>query len=338
MRLRAAWSTIALVLGMLMSLHPAHAQQRGRVPRVGVLAAISSAAALPYVEAGRQGLREYGYIEGHNIAIEYRWAEGGLDRLAGLAVELVRLKVDVIVAAGDPAIHAAKQATSSIPIVMVAVGEPVGSGFISSLARPGGNMTGLSFLSLELAGKRFELLKEAIPKASRFVVLWNPDNPVGAPGFRATQTAARALGATLQSFEVRKPEEIERALSGLTLERADALIVLTDPLTWIHQRRIAELAAKGRLPSIFELREYVDSGGLMSYGPSLALMVRRASAFVDKILKGARPSDLPVEQPIRVEFVINLRTARALGVTIPRSLFLRADQVIEDPYRRGSGY
>ncbi|MBI3625144.1 MAG: ABC transporter substrate-binding protein [Candidatus Rokubacteria bacterium] len=338
MRLRTAWFTIALALALLMSLHPAHAQQRGRVPHVGVLAAISSGTAFPYIEAGRQGLREHGYTEGQNIAIEYRWAEGGLDRLPDLAVELVRLKVDIIVAAGDPAIHAAKQATSTIPIVMVAVGEPVRSGFVSSLARPGGNMTGLSFLSVELAGKRFELLKEAIPKASRFAVLWNPDNPVGAPGFRATQTAARALGATLQSFEVRNAQEIEHAISALTLERADALIVLTDPLTWIHQRRITELAAKGRLPSIFELREYVDSGGLMSYGPSLVLMVRRAAAFVDKILKGARPSDLPVEQPTTIEFVINLRTARAVGVTIPRSLFLRADQVIGGPTRRGPGY
>ncbi len=330
MRLRTVGLTVILTLSIPSAPLSVEAQPAGKVLwRVGVLAGARAPFALPYLEVGRQRLRELGYVEGQNIAIEYRFGEGKPGVLPDLAAELVRSKVDLIVAAGDPAIHAAKQATATIPIVMLAAGDPVGSRYVASLARPGGNLTGTTFLTRELAGKRLELLKEAVPKASRVAVLWNPNNPGGLLDLRETQGAARALGLSLQPLEVQAVKELEGAFSAMTDDRAEALVILTDPLTFIHRKRIAELAAKARLPVMCELREFVDTGCFISYGPSLLAMVPRAAAYVDKILKGGKPADLPVEQPTRFELVINMKTAKALGLTIPQSVLIRADQLIQ---------
>ncbi len=328
MRLSRVVLILTLALGILAGPLAAEAQQPGKIRRIGILR--PGAPPDPYVEAFREGLRELGYVEGQSIAIEYRWAEGKLERLPDLAADLARLKVDVIVTATTPGVQAARRATSTIPIVMAAVGDPVGTGLIASLARPGGNITGLSLLSPELSGKRLELLKEAVHKLSPVAVLWNSASPAMILSFRETQTAAQVLGVSLQSWEVQgDPQDFARAFSMVSKERPHALLVVLDPFTILHRSRIVELAAKHRLPAMYEIRAFVEAGGLMSYGPSVPDMYRRAATYVDKILKGAKPADLPVEQPTKFELVINLKTAKALGLTIPPSVLIRADEVIQ---------
>jgi len=310
-----------------------HAQQAGNVPRVGYMLILSreSPLARRSLDAFRQGLRERGYVDGQNIVIVYRSAEGNIERFPGLAAELVHLKVAVIVVANTQAALAAQRATTTIPIVAL-MGDPVGDGLVASLARPGGNITGLAFLGPELVPKRMELLKEVLPDASRVTALWDP----GASGerttkdmLRETEAAARALGVRLQFVGVRGADEFDRAFSAMSSERADALLVVGGPMLFSERRRIGELAAKYRLPSIFSAREWVEAGGLISYGASIDDSIRRLATFVDKILKGAKPADLPVEQPTKFELVINMKTAKALGLTIPPSLLDRADEVIE---------
>jgi putative ABC transport system substrate-binding protein len=317
--------------GLLTAPLAAKAQPREKVPRVGYLSPGSPSE--PFrrrrFEAFRQGLRELGYVEGQNIAIESRWAEGKYDRYSALAADLVRLKVDVIVAVGGRATQDAQQATRTIPIVMSVVIDPVGSGLVSSLARPGGNVTGLTIMASDLVGKQLELLKEVVPKVSRVALLWNPANPGSAPQLREAEAAARALGVRLQTLEARGPQEIDSAFAAMTRERAGALLILPDAIFGNQRRQIAELAAKRRLPSLLGVGEYAEAGGLMTYSANNLDLERRAATFVDKILKGAKPADLPVEQPAKFELVINLRTAKAIGLTIPQSLLLRADEVIQ---------
>jgi putative ABC transport system substrate-binding protein len=317
--------------GLLAAPLSAEAQQATKVARIGYLA--TNLAGNPHGrEAVRQGLRDLGYVEGRNVVIEYRDAEGKLERLPALAAELVALKVDVIVTASTAAALAAKQATRTLPIVFAVAADPVADGLVTSLARPGGNVTGLSLLFPELVGKGLEHLKRAVPRVSRVAVLWQP----GTYGERTekdllkeAEVAARALGVRLQVVEARSPADFDRAFSDMTRARAGALTVLGGGMFFGERRRLVDLAAKNRLPAVYPQREYVDAGGLMAYGPSLADMYRRAATYVDKILKGAKPADLPVEQPSKFELVINLKTAKALGLTIPPSVLGRADQVIE---------
>ncbi len=317
-------ATLALVV--LAAPLTADAQQLAKAARIGFL---GTATAVPaYIEAFRQGLRDLGYVEGQNITIEFREAGGRPERLPDLAAELLRLKVDVLVARGTQAILAAKQATSTIPIVMAASSDPVGTGLVASLARPGGNITGLSFISPELSGKRLELLKEVHPGASRVAVLWNPADPPRALELRETEAAARMLGVTLLSWEVRGPDDLEGAFVAMARRRAGAVITFADPITTAHRKRIVDLVAKHRLPGMYGTRAFVEAGGLMSYGANLPDLFRRSAAYVDKILKGTKPADLPVEQPTRFELVINLKTAKALGLTIPQSILIRAEEVI----------
>jgi putative ABC transport system substrate-binding protein len=305
------------------------AQPAGKIPVIGLLDATSLSARSELVGAFRQGLRELGYVEGRNILIEYRWAEGRFDRLPGLAADLVRARVDVIVALAVPAALAAKGATTTIPIVMVGVTDPTDRGLVASLARPGGNITGLSSFSEELSAKRLELLKELVHGLSRVAVLWNPANPGKAGDWREVQIAARALGVALQSREVRGRDDFEKSFNAITKDRPDALVVLGDPLILDQRKRIVAFAARNHLPAIYAHRVYADAGGLAAYGPDIHELYRRAALYVDKILKGARPADLPVEQPTKFEFVINMKAAKALGLTLPPTLLLRADQVID---------
>ena len=297
------------------------AQQPKKVPRIGYLSSCDPASESTRSEAIRLALRELGYIEGQNIAIEYRYAEGKRDRLPELAAELVRLKVDIIVVAGgDAAIQAAKNATKTIPIVMAGRGiDPVEAGVVESLARPGGNVTGITLLSRELGGKRLELLKEAVPKLARVAVLYDPANPGNVREVKEVlPVAARALGLTVRSWEVRATDGFERVFAALNKERPDGLYVTSGTLMNANQKRIVGFALKSRLPSMYVRREFVDAGGLMSYGADLADSYRRVAYFVDKILKGAKPADLPVEQPTKFELVINLKTAKQIGLTIPQ--------------------
>ena len=327
------WPATAVVLLLLSaSLGTAAAQPPEKVPRVGYLNPGSPSDPLSQrrLEAFRQGLRELGYVEGQNIAIESRWAEGKYDRYPALAADLVRLKVDVIVAHGGAATQAVQQATRTIPIVMSLVLDPVGSGLVPSLARPGGNVTGTSFMGPDLVGKQLQLLKEVVPKVSRVALLRNPANPASAAGLRDAEAAARAFGVRLQALEARDPQEIDSAFAAMTRERAGALLILPDPIFGNQRRQITELAAKRRLPVIYGgTPEYAEAGGLMVYGPNELDLHRRAAIYVDKLLKGAKPADLPVEQPTKFELVINLRTAKAIGLTIPPSLLQRADQIID---------
>ncbi len=319
-----------LGLGLLAAPFAAGAQQAGKVHRIGYLSGSSSTAQRDLIEAFRQGLRELGWVEGQNIVIDYRFAEGRFDRLPDLAAELVRLKVDLIVAGPTPPAVAAKNATAMIPIVMINVGDPVGTGLIASLARPGGNVTGLTFsVGMEVVGKPLELLKETVPKVRRVAILSNPANPAHALAIREVKVAARSLGVELQLLEARGPEEFDGAFAAMAKERVGALLVLADSVVFLHRTRLAELAAKSRLPAAYGFRENVEAGGLMSYGIDMRDNARRAATYVDKILKGAKPADLAVEQPTKFELVINLKTAKALGLTIPQSLLLRADEVIE---------
>jgi ABC-type uncharacterized transport system substrate-binding protein len=315
--------------GALAAPFVAEAQQAGRVPRIGYLGTrtLSDFG----VDAFRQGLRELGWVEGQNIGVDYRFAEGRLERLPDLAAELVRLKVDIIVAQATPGAAAAKNATETITIVMVPVGDPVGLGLIASLAHPGGNVTGVSYSAggLEIIGKQLELLKETLPKIRRVAILLNPANPTRPLTLKDVNAAARSLVVQLQLLEARDPIEFDSGFAAMAKERIGALVVMADTMYVLHRIRLAELAARNRLPAAYGWREHAEAGGLMSYGPSLSELFRRSATFVDKILKGAKPGDLPVEQPTKFEFVINLKTAKALGLTIPQSLLLRADQVID---------
>jgi len=307
----------------------ATAQQPTKIPRIGYLGGTSAAAYAGRIEAFLQGLRELGYVEGKNVAIERRFAEGKTDRLSELAAELVRLKVDILVSAGPTVTRLLKEATSTIPIVMTNEGDPVGSGFVASLARPGGNITGLSALAPELSGKRLELLKETVPKLSRVAVLGNSTEPANAQSLREVELAAGAFGVTVQYLDILSPKDIEIAFRAASKGRADAvLILLAGGLATAHRTEIVELAAKSRLPAIYNSAEFVDAGGLMSYAASLTDVSRRAAVYVDKILKGRTPADLPVEQPIKFEFIVNLKTAKQIGLTVPPNVLARADRVI----------
>jgi putative ABC transport system substrate-binding protein len=324
-------ATAVVLLLLAASLGTAAAQPAGKVPRVGYLIAGSHSdpQRQRLLEAFRQGLLELGYVEGQNIAIESRWAEGNDDRLPALAADLVRSKVDVIVAQSGAATRAAQQATRTLPIVMSLSNDAVGSGFVASLARPGGNVTGLTIMAPDLAGKQFQLLKEVVPKVSRVALLTNPDNPSSARFVREAEAAAQALGVRLQTLEARDPQEIDSAFAAMTRERAGALLILPDVIFLSQRRQMAELATKRCLPAVYGVREYAEAGGLMAYGANHIDLVRRAATFVDKILKGAKPGDLPVEQPTKFELIINLRTAKAIGLTIPPSVLQRADQIID---------
>ena len=323
----------ALVLAFLLFAPPlaADAQEARQVPRIGWLGltSVNSPRAQYHIDFFRQGLRENGWMEGQNVTIEYRSAEGRRERLADLAAELVRLPVDVLVGTGEETIRLLRRATSAIPIVMAVSAAPVETGLVANLARPGGNITGLSIQAAEMGGKRLGLLKEAVPHAARVAVLWNAAYPGKDLELKDTQIAARTLGVTLHAVAVRGPDDFDRAFAAIAKERPDALLTFSDALTLHHQRRIVDFAALHRLPLVSEIKEFAEAGGLLTYGASLPALFRRAAYYVDRILKGAKPADLPVERPTKFELVINLKTAKALGVTIPPSLLLGADQVLE---------
>ncbi len=316
-----------LAIGFLAAPLAAGTQQAGKVPRIGFLGMFAG----PNFDAFRQALRELGWVEGQSIVIDYRSAEGRLDRLPDLAAELIRLKVDIIVAEGTQGVAATKNATETIPIVMIAgSADPVGLGFIASLARPGGNVTGLSYsVGPEIAGKGLDLLHEIVPKVRRVAILSNPANPAQPLFIRELKVAARSFDVQLQLLEARGPNEFDGAFAAMAKERVGALLVVADSMFIFHRARLAHLAARSRLPVAYGIRADVEAGGLMSYGPSLRDLWRHAATYVDKILKGANPADLPVEQPTKFELVINLKTAKALGLTIPPSLLARADEVIQ---------
>ncbi len=318
---------LALILVVVAAPLAAEGQQVGKVYRIGYLSIASGPS--PRTEALRQGLRELGYIEGKNITIEYRFAQEKADRLRGLATELVNLKVDLIVTGGPTATRAAQQATRTLPVVMAWGGDPVEARFVASLAQPGSNITGLTSMATELGSKRLGLLKEAVPHISRVAVLWNPSHSEASASFRETEGATRALGLSLESIEVRSAADLEGAFRRAVTRHADALTVLLDPVTLLNEAKVAELAARSRIPSIFYERRFATAGGLMAYGPLDEDLHRRAAGYVDKILKGAKPADLPVEQPTKFELVINLKAAKALGLTIPPSLLQRADEIIQ---------
>lgn len=323
-------TVVAFALSLLTAPLAAEAEQPRKVARIGFLSPGSPAAAPKLLEAFRQGLRELGWVEGQNIAIEWRFAEGKFERLPELAAELVALKVDLLVAAAPQPARAAKEATSAIPVVFIGVADPVRIGLISSLARPGGNVTGVTTLVPgEFIAKQVELLKETVPKASRLAVLMNPTNAVHVERMDELRGAAQKLGLALQWLEARAAGDFEGAFQAASGKRADMLVVLGDPLVGLHRKRVVELAAQHRLPAIYLFREDVLAGGLMSYGPVLTDLFRRAGTYVDKILKGAKPADLAAEQPTKFELLVNLKTAKALGLSIPPSVMVRADQVIE---------
>lgn len=315
----------AMLLALSLS---ADAQQPKKVPRIGVVVSRSPGSSL--IEAFRQGLRDLGYIEGQNLLIEYRYGEGRLDRMPSLVHELLEQKVDILVVTNQVAIRAAKNTTKTIPIIMVSSVDPVMAGHVDSLSRPGGNITGLSHLSRDLSAKRVELLKETLPKMARVAILWDPEGPGPRVAFKEYEAAARLFKLYLQSLEVRGPKpNIEGAFQAAKAGRADALIIVINPLIGVHQQAIVELATKNRLPTLTEGGRFVDRGGLLSYAANQADIYRRAATYVDKILKGAKPADLPVEQPTKFELVINLKTAAQLGLTIPPNVLYRADKVIK---------
>ena len=318
---------IGLALGMCGAA--ALAQHLVKIPRIGYLNTAPLSANAPRMEALRQGLREHGYVEGKNIVIEWRSAEGKLDRVPALAAELVRLKVDVIVTGGATDTRAAKEATNTIPIVMTRDADPVGLGYVASLARPGGNITGLSTLSPEISGKRLELLKEIIPRLSRVAVLGTSTREGNAQSLKEVELAARAFKVQVQYLDVLDVKDIETAFRAATKGRAEAILALESPLFSAHRLQIADLAAKKRLPAIYPQTEYTDAGGLIYYGTNTADLFRHAATYVDKILKGTKPADLPVEQPTKFEFIINLKAAKQIGLTIPPNVLARADRVIK---------
>ena len=308
---------------------PAGAQQPTKFPRIGYLSAVSPSTISARIEAFKQGLRELGYVEGTNIAIEWRYAEGKVHRLSELAAELVRLRVDIIVSGGPTVTRPAKEATSVIPIVMALDDDPVGSGFVSSLARPGGNITGLSTLAPEISGKQLELLKEIVPKLTRVAVIGNSTRAGTAQMLKETELAAEALKVQLQYLDVLAPKDIETAFRASSKGRADAVLVLTSPVFLSQRTQTAELAVKSRLPAIYSWPENVEDGGLMTYSVSITDLYRRSATYVDKILKGTKPADLPVEQPKKFEFIINLKAAKQISLTIPPNVLARADKVIK---------
>jgi putative ABC transport system substrate-binding protein len=331
MMIRGVALAAVLAVSLIAAPLAADAQQAGKAPRIGVLSLTPPSDRPHLLAAFRQRLRELGWVEGHNIVIDYRYAEGRVDRLPDLAAELVRLKVDLIVAsAGTQAATAAKNATETIPIVMIFVRDPVGTGLIASLARPGGNVTGVSGTAgLEWVAKQLELLKETVPKIRRVAILSNPDNAYHQFAIKELNVAARSLGLHLQLLEARGPNEFDGAFAAMAKERVEALLVLSDAIFNSHRTRLADLAARSRLPAAYGVRDSVEAGGLMSYGPSILDSYRRAATYVDQILKGTKPAELPVEQPTKYELLINMKTAKALGLTIPQSMLLRADRVID---------
>ena len=313
---------------ILVSVHLADAQQTKKVPRIGFLGNSTAALEVNLVGPFRDGLRDLGYVEGQNILIEYRWAEGKYERFPALIAELIASKVDVIVTAGTPATQAYQKARTSIPLVMVAVGDPVGTGIVASLNRPGGNITGLTSISPELEGKRIELLREVVPKLSHIAVMWNPRNAYHAIENKEVETAAAALRMKVLYLGIEAQEQIGNAFAQILKERPGALLVLADRVFLHNRALIMDFAAKHRLPGVYAYLELVEAGGLMSYGPSYADMHRRAATYVDKILKGAKPADLPVERPMKFELVVNLKAAKQIGLTIPPNVLARADRVI----------
>jgi putative tryptophan/tyrosine transport system substrate-binding protein len=321
---------LALMAGALTAPFASFAQQPTKSARIGFLAPTSPQVLSTRLQAFRDGLRELGYVEGKNLQLEVRWGEGKLERLPTLADELVQAKVDVIVAATSPSVVAARQATQTVPIVMPVSSDPVGEGLVASLARPGGNITGLSMMAPELGQKRLQLLEELFPKVSRAVaVLWNPAYVGMRSRFEQAQVAAPAVGLTVRSVEVRDTHELDVAFEAIIREHPDGLLLLVDPFTFSQRARIVEFGAEQRLPVIYESSDFVDVGGLISYGPNINEMYRRSATYVDKILRGAKPADLPIEQPTKFELAVNVRAAKALGIKFPESILLRADKVIE---------
>ncbi len=327
--MRKTLTLLFIVVALGAGATIAETQQPKKVPRIGFLLATSLSVESARIEAFRQGLRELGYVEGKNIVIEWRYAERKFDRLPDLAAELVRLKVEIIVAGGATSTRAAKEVTTTIPIVMAQVNDPVGNGFIDSLARPGGNITGLSTLALELSGKRLELLKEIVPRLSRVAVLGTSGNPDTAQSLREVELAAGAFKVQLQYLDIRDPKDIETAFRAASKGRADAVLVLPSPILVSQRAQLADLAVKSRLPAIYNAAEWVEDGGLMTYGVSVTDLYRRAATYVDKILKGRKPADLPVEQPMKFELIINLKAAKQIGLTIPQWTLMKADKVIK---------
>jgi putative tryptophan/tyrosine transport system substrate-binding protein len=324
---KAAVLSILMAVAVLAAGVTAEAQQPNNVPRIGYLRA--ERAPEVDIEGFRKGLREHGYLEGKNIVVEYRWANGNEERLRSLVSELIGLKVDLIVTSAPAATQASKEATTTIPIVMVLVADPVAFGFVNSLARPGGNITGFAFLLPEISGKRLELLKETIPKLSRVAVLWNAANPYKETDLKEVQPVADALKVAVHTFRVREPNGFDDAFKAATKVRAEGLLTLDDPFTIAHRTRIIDLALRYKLPAVYAVRPFVDAGGLMYYGPDRVDQNRRAAIYVDKILKGTKPADLPVEQPTKFEFIINLKAAKQIGLTIPPNVLARADKVIK---------
>jgi len=329
MRVTSLGMVAAISLSVVLSPPAAEAQPATGTHRIGFLAGGSPGSSAPLVEEFRQGLRELGYAEGQNIVIEYRWAEGKLDRLPELAADLVRLKVDLIVAPVSTSAQAAHQATRTIPIVMIGVGDPVALGFAASLSRPSGNVTGTASYGPELVGKNLELLKEVVPGIKRVAVFWTPASPAQVRSLQDLEGPARLLAIEVRTFKIVSADDLEGAFRSAVTEGAAAVWVFGDPMFITHRARLATLALSARLPTMFLVRQHVEAGGLMSYGPKFSELYRRAAAYVDKILKGAKPGDLPIEQPTRFELVINLKTATALGLTIPQSVLLRADELIQ---------
>src|SRR5437667_4836264 len=321
---------VVLSLGLILAPLAAEAQSAGKMPRIGVLMLPPRAGAGgTYIQALREGLGELGYVEKQNLVLEIRWAEGKPDLLRGLAAELLSTRPDVLVTSGSEAILTLRRATDVVPIIMATVMDPVALGIVASIAHPGGNLTGLAILSLELTSKRLQLLKETVPRLSRVAVLWNPDNPGNALVLKEVETAAQALGLRWQGFAVQRPDKLVGAFEAFVDAQCNGILAIEDSVLFSHLSRIVESAARSRLPAVYAFRQFADAGGLMSYGPNIPDSFRRAAVYVDKILKGAKPADLPVEQPTKFELVINLKTAKALGLTIPRTLLLRADRVIE---------
>ena len=308
---------------------PLVARAQGGIPRVGFMGNSTAALEVNLVDSFREGLRELGYEEGRNIAIEYRWADGRYERFAALVAELIAAKVDVIVTAGTPAALAVKKATSTVPLVMVAVGDPVGTGLVPSLARPDGNLTGLSSVAPDLEGKRLELLREIVPSVSRIAVFINSVNPFHATSMRQAQSAGKTLGIKVQQYDIRKSEDLDGAFAAIRKERPDALLILADRVFLHNRERIVDFTEEQRLPNVSAYKEVVEAGGLMSYGPSYEDMHKRAAIYVNKILKGAKPGNLPIEQPTKFTLVVNLKAAKALGISMPPAVLSRADDVIE---------
>jgi putative tryptophan/tyrosine transport system substrate-binding protein len=320
---------VYLLPALILTFHLAEGQQPEKIPRIGYLGNSSLPLERDFVDAFRQGLRDLGYAEGHNILIEYRWAEGRYDRFPEFVAELVRLKVDVLLTAGTPGALAAKQATQTIPIVMAVSGDAVGTGLVQSLARPGGNITGLTRMTRDLDGKRLELLKEIVPGLSRVAILLNPANPISARGWREAQLPAKALRLELEPVEVKAAEEFEAAFAAIARQRPGGFFIIADQFLLAHRTQIVDFAARRSLPAIYPYSEFVDAGGLMSYAANDPAMFRRAATYVDKILRGAKPADLPVEQPTKFELVINLKAAKQIGLTFPQSVLYQADKVIK---------